>query len=150
MSEGVRERRWQLAVRLGVAALVWSLGLVLAALLIGAYSGQTASMQGAITLTTRTFVQVNGVRSLVLVALPVAGCLVVGVALGQRRRRGSTWSGRLAWTAVAVVAVEAALGMATFGLFLVPVVVLLVLSVRLVPGPTAAPRPVRRAPATDP
>jgi hypothetical protein len=63
MSEGVLERRWQLAIRLTVAGLVWSAGLVLAALLIGAYSGQTDSSDAGVTLTTRSFVQVNGLTA---------------------------------------------------------------------------------------
>ena len=151
MSERVRERRRHLAIRLTVAALVWSVGLILAALLLGAYSGQTVSSDAGVTLTTRTFVQVNGLGSLVLVAIPAAACLIVGAALWQRHRRQPAWSGPAAWTAVAVLAVEAALGIATIGVFLIPVVILLALSVRLVPGPAAPPAPARsaRSPAID-
>jgi len=113
MSAGVLERRWQLAIRLTVAGLVWSVGLVLAALLIGAYSGRTVS--------------------------------------SARHHRRSAWSGPVAWAAVAVLAVEAILGIASFGAFLIPMVILLGLSVRLVPGPPAAPAPARSpgSPAID-
>ena len=151
MSERVLERRWQLAIRLTVGGLVWSVGLVLAALLLGAYSGQTVSSDAGVTLTTRTFVEVNGLGSLVLVAIPSVACLVVGAALWHRHHRRPAWSGPAAWTAVAVLVIEAALGIATIGLFLIPVVVLLALSVRLVPGPAGPPVPARApgSPAID-
>lgn len=151
MSEGVLERRWQLAIRLTVAGLVWSVGLVLAALLLGSYTGQTVSGDTGVTLTTRTFVQVNGPGSLVLVAIPLVACLSAGAALWHRHDRQPAWSGPVAWVAVTVVTIEAALGIATIGLFLIPVVVLLALSVRLVPGPAAPPAPGRSAgsPVTD-
>jgi hypothetical protein len=151
MSERVLSRRWQLAIRLTIAALVWSIGLLLAALLLGSYSGQTVSSDAGVTLTTRTFVQVNGLSSLVLVAIPLLACLSVGVALWHRHHRQPAWSGPAAWTGVAVLALEAALGIATVGLFLIPVVVLLALSVRLVPGPVgpAAPAQSAASPAVD-
>lgn len=151
MSERVLSRRWQLAIRLTVAALVWSVGLLLAALLLGSYSGQTVSSDAGVTLTTRTFVQVNGPGSLVLVAIPLVACLGVAAALWHRHHRQAAWSGPAAWTGVAVLTIEAALGIATIGLFLIPVVVLLALSVRLVPGPIAPPAPARTpaSPALD-
>jgi hypothetical protein len=151
MSEGVVERRWQLAIRLTVAATIWSIGLILAALLIGAYTGQTDSSDAGVTLTTRSSVQVNGLRALVLVAIPTVACMIVGAALRHRHHRRSAWSGPVAWAAGAVLAVEAVLGIATFGAFLLPVVILLGLSVRLVPGPPATPAPARSpsSPAID-
>jgi hypothetical protein len=151
MSERVTGRRWQLAIRLTVAALVWSVGLVLAALLLGSYTGQTVSSDTGVTLTTRTFVEVNGLGSLVLVAIPLVACLSAGAALWHRHQRQPAWSGPAAWAAVAVVTVEAALGIATIGAFLTPVVVLLALSVRLIPGRAAPPAPARSAgsPAID-
>lgn len=151
MSERVLSRRWQLAIRLTVAALVWSIGLLLAALLLSSYTGQTVSSDAGVTLTTRTFVEVNGLGSLVLVAIPLLACLSVGVALWHRHHHQPAWSGPVAWTGVAVLAIEAALGVATIGLFLIPVVMLLALSVRLVPGPVAPPAPARTpaSPAID-
>jgi hypothetical protein len=85
------------------------------------------------------------------VAIPLVACLGAGAALWHRHHRQPAWSGPAAWAAVAVVTVEAALGIATIGLFLIPVVVLLALSVRLVPGPATPPAPARSAssPAID-
>jgi hypothetical protein len=142
MSERVLRRRWQLATRLTVGALIWSIGLVLAALLVGSYTGQTVSSEAGVTLTTRTFVQVNGLRALVLVVIPTVACLAVATALWHRHRRRAPWGGPVAWTAIGVLTIEALLGIATVGLFMVPVIVLLVVSVRLVPGPAARPAPV--------
>jgi hypothetical protein len=83
------------------------------------------------------------------VAIPTVACVIVGAALRDRHHRRSAWSGPIAWAAVAVLAVEAVLGIATFGAFLIPVVILLGLSVRLVLGPSAAPA-AGAAPAAAP
>jgi hypothetical protein len=148
MSERVLTRRWHLAIRLTVAALVWSVGLLLAALLVGAYKGQTTSSDAGITLTTRTLVQVHGLQALVLVVLPVAVCLAVAIALWHRRRGAAAWSGPVAWTAVGVLAVESILTITSLGAFLLPAVVLLVLSVRLIPGPPTPATTVRATSST--
>ncbi len=137
MSERVRQRRWQLALRLTVGALVWASGLLLAAVLIGVYKGQTVSTDAGLTLTTRTFVQVHGLEALVLVLIPVTACLIVAVALSARRRRPVGWTGPVAWAAVAAVAVEAVLAITSFGPLLIPVAVLLAASVRLIPARAA-------------
>ena len=145
MSERVLTRRWQVAIRLMVAALVWSVGLLLAALVVGAYRGQTVSSEAGITLTTRTLVQVHGLQALILVVLPVVACVAVAIALWHRRR-AAAWSGPVAWAAVGVLAIESILAITSLGAFLLPAVVLLVLSVRLIPGPAtraAAVRPPR-------
>ena len=114
MSERVLSRRWQLAIRLTVAALVWSVGLVLAAP-CSAPKGQTVSSDTGVTLTTRTFVQVNGLGSLVLVAIPLVACLSTGAALWHRHHRQPAWSGPAAWAAARLVAIEALWGIATIG-----------------------------------
>jgi hypothetical protein len=142
MSERVLTRRWQVAIRLTVAALVWSVGLLLASLLVGAYKGQTVSSSAGITLTTRTLVQVHGLQALVLVLLPVVACVAVAVALWHRRR-GAAWSGPVAWAAVGVLATESILAITSLGAFLLPAVVLLALSVRLIPAPASSAAAVR-------
>jgi hypothetical protein len=138
MSERVLQRRWQLAIRLTAAAVVWSLGLVLAALFAGVYKGQTISSAAGVTLTTRTLVQVHGPGALILVLIPILAGAVVAMALWHRRHRGSGWSGTAAWTAVGVLAVESILAITSFGAFLIPTVVLLGVSVRLIPAPSRA------------
>jgi hypothetical protein len=153
MSDRVLTRRWQVAIRLTAAALVWSAGLLLAALLAGVYKGQTISSDAGITLTTRTFVQVHGFEALVLVLLPVVVCAAVAIALWQRRRGSAAWSGPVAWAAVGVLAIESILAITSVGAFLLPAVVLLALSVRLMSGPAtpaAATVPAAPVPTTGP
>src|SRR5436305_13598139 len=88
VSPTVARNRWRLAMRLTCAALSWSVGLVLAALLAPTYDGQTVSNSNGLTLTTRTAVQVHGLRALIIVAVPVAASLLVAVALYRRRTDG--------------------------------------------------------------
>lgn len=110
-------------MRLGTAALAWSAGLVLAALLWPAYSTSATSADG-VTLGRATLVAVNGPRALALMAIPL---LMSGVVLWaiRVRRAGARWAGAVAWTAIGVLAIESLVGIMTIGLFILPVPVLL-------------------------
>ena len=143
MSASVARNRWRLAVRLTCAALIWSLGLVVAAVFIPTYGGQTVSDSNGLTLTARTAVQVHGLRAVIAIAVPVVATLVVGWALYRRRLDGRRHSAAVAWTAIVVVAVVALLGIPSVGLFMLPVAVLLALAARLV----VSPQRVRPEPA---
>jgi hypothetical protein len=155
MSPRVASRRWRTAVRLGLAALAWSAGLVLVALLAPLYSTSSASGSDGVTLSHSTLVQVNGARALILMAIPALVTLAVLWAI-RARRAGARWGGPVAWAAVGVLAAETLLGILTIGVFLLPAVILLVAAVRLAPGPAGAdgarPRPAapgsRGEPAT--
>lgn len=129
--------RWRLAVRLSCAAIVWSLGLVLAALLLPTYGGQTVSDSNGLTLTSATAVEVNGARAVIIVAVPLVTSLVVALALYRRRQGGWRHSGRVAWAAIAVLTVAALLGIASVGAFMLPAAILLGLATRLVVEPGA-------------
>jgi len=134
MSPGMASRRWSLAVRLTAGALVWSVGLIVAALVIPAYGTETSSQTNGVTLTSSTLLQNKGAGALVLVTIPALVSLIVLIAIRSRRRRDGAWSGRVAWTAIGALTVESILGIATIGAFLLPVAILLALSVRLVPS----------------
>jgi hypothetical protein len=130
-------RRWRLAIRLTAGALVWALGVVLAALLLPAFNGQTVTNElNGVTLTTATFVQVNGAWVLIPVVAPVAVTVLVAVALRARRTNGPSWVGPAAWAAIALVLVLALVTIASIGAIMLPVVVLLGLAMRLVPAAT--------------
>jgi hypothetical protein len=130
-------RRWRLAIRLTAGALVWALGVVLAALLLPAFNGQTMTSElNGVTLTTATFVQVNGAWVLIPVAAPAVVTVLVAVALRARRANGPSWVGPAAWAAIALVLVLALVTIASIGAIMLPVVVLLVLALRLVPTAT--------------
>jgi hypothetical protein len=133
MSAGTASRRWRTAVRLARAAVAWSAGLLLAALVLPVYSTSTASATDGVTLTHSTLVQVNGARALVLMAVPVLMAVLVLLAIGARRR-GARWGGPIAWAAVGVLAAECVLGILTIGAFILPAAVLLAAAVRLAPG----------------
>lgn len=134
MSPNVALRRWRLSVRLTGAALIWSVGLVLAALLVPVYNGQTVSSSQGLTLSTATLIQVNGARALIPVLLPTVVSVVVAVAIRQRHRHGQHRSAILAWLLIGLLTVTTVLAIFSIGAFMLPVVVLLAASMRL--GPT--------------
>jgi uncharacterized membrane protein YhaH (DUF805 family) len=134
MSSRVASRRWSLAVRLTAGALVWSIGLMIAAVVIPAYGTETSSQANGVTLMSSTLLQDKGAGALVLVTIPALVSLIVLIAIRARRGHDAAWSGRVAWTAIGAVTVESILGIATIGAFMLPVAILLTLSVRLVPS----------------
>lgn len=135
MSARVAERRWRLAVRLTVAAAVWALGLLLAAVLVPAYDGQTTSpATGTTTVTRLTLVQSKGLWAVGLVLVPLLAAGLVAAALAARRRNDAGWSRPVAWGVVGVLAVVCLLGITSVGAFMAPVAVALALGVRLAPG----------------
>jgi hypothetical protein len=148
MSSGVAARRRRLAVRLTAAALAWSLGVVLAALLVPAYDSNSSSSQG-LTLTRATLIQSHGARALILVAIPMIVSIVVAIAIYGKHRGAPAWNAPVAWVAIGLLAAETLLGILTLGVFIAPVVILLALSFRLVPGPAGAPDTPARALTTE-
>jgi hypothetical protein len=143
MSARTASRRRQLAIRLNVGALVWSAGLVVAALVVPAYdSSETSAGVDGVTLTHATLVQVNGARALVVMAIPA---LVSAVALWaiRARRAGARWGAPVAWASVTVLAAETVVGILTIGVFILPATVLLVAAVRLATGAPAGGEPAR-------
>jgi heme/copper-type cytochrome/quinol oxidase subunit 3 len=137
MSARVAARRWRLAVRLNVVALVWSAGLVLAGLLVPAYTSNSTSHVNGVTLTRSTLAQENGVRAMALMAVPLLVSCVVLWAI-RARRSGARWGGPLAWMAITLLTAEALVGFMTIGLFVVPAIVLLAVATRRAPGAGAA------------
>lgn len=152
MSPRVASRRWSLAVRLTAVALVWSIGLIIAAAVVPAYATEAASQTDGLTLTNSTLLQDKGAGALALVIVPVLVSLIVLTAIRFRRHRNAAWSGRVAWTAIGALAVESLLGIATIGAFMLPVAILLALSVRLVrpAGSRAAEGDLAPAPSPAP
>jgi hypothetical protein len=140
MSARTASDRWRLAVRLSVAALVWSLGLVLAALFAPVYSTSFGSSEvNGVTLGSASLVQENGAWVLILVGIPAAASAVVILAI-RARRSGARWGGPLAWTAIGLLTAEALVGVMTIGLFIVPAIMLLVAATRRAPGAGAETR----------
>jgi hypothetical protein len=148
MSSSVADQRWRLAVRLTGSALAWSLGVVLAALLVPAYDATSSGTQG-LTLTRQTLIQRHGAGALILVAIPLIVSILVAVAVYGKHRGAPAWNGPVAWVAIGLLAAETLLGILTVGLFIAPVVILLALGFRLAPGPARAPEVSPGALATE-
>lgn len=143
------ERRRRAAVRLAAAAVAWAAGLAIAALLIPAYDGETVSAVNGVTLTRLTLVQSHSPWIVFLVMFPVPAALAglasillpaertVTVEAGGSRFEVSQPRPRarlLRWVAVAaagLLALEAALAIASVGAFMAPVAILLGLALAL-------------------
>jgi hypothetical protein len=97
---------------LTVLAFLWSVGLLAAALFAPAY-GST------------TLVQENGSGVLIPVGIPAVISAAVWLALWRRCTRGGAVSRVVAWTCVSLLALFCLIALASIGLFVIPVAVLL-------------------------
>jgi hypothetical protein len=97
---------------LTVLAFVWSVGLLAAALFAPAY-GST------------TLVEENGSGVLFVVAFPAVISAAVWLALWRRCTRGGAVSRVVAWTCVSLLGIFCLIALASIGLFVIPVAVLL-------------------------
>lgn len=106
---------------LTVLALLWSIGLLAAAL--------AAPLYGSATL-----VDENGRGVLLVLAVPAVISLAVGIALWRKCTRGGRVSGYVAWACVSILAAFCLVGILTIGVFVAPVAVLLARAASLTPA----------------
>jgi hypothetical protein len=102
-------------------AVLWSIGLLLVALVAPVYG-------------SATLVDENGLRALLVVTVPAVITVAVWIALWRRCARGGRVSGYVAWTCVTVLAGFCVIGLASIGLFVAPVAVLLARATSLTPS----------------
>lgn len=102
-------------------ATLWSIGLVVAAVVAPAYSSSSASSSGSATHTSATLVEENGLRVLAPVSVPLLAVGAVTFSLRRRRRHEKPGAGALAWTVVALLGGFTFLAMFTIGVFILPV-----------------------------
>ena len=95
-----------------VAAFVWSVGLVVAALLLPAYG-------------SATLVEENGTRVFLPVAAPAVISIVVWLALWRKCSRGGRVTVWVAWTFVALLVGVCVVTIPSIGISVTPVAVLL-------------------------
>lgn len=133
-----RARRGALAMRLIVVAAVWSLGLVIAALILPVYNGETISNSIGVSFTTETLVAGKGAWVLVPVAVPLVICGVVALALRRRRSGTGQRSSLVAWSAVGLLAAFGLYTILSIGAFIIPVALLLAGGIALTPAARAA------------
>jgi hypothetical protein len=151
MSPEVRAARRRLALRAAGGGLVWSLGLVLTAVLVPLYDGQTSSDANGLTLSTATYVQRNGAWVLIPLAVPLIAGAVALVAIA----RPAPYLRRAARAAVACLTVLGLVLVTSGGILLLPVAILLGFALALTrPAARAARRtrsrpPRRSAPRTE-
>jgi hypothetical protein len=122
-------RRHRLAQRLAVLAGVWSTGLILAALLVPAYNGETDSAINGVTLTRVTLVAHQGAGVLLFLAVPVLAALLVLAVLTLSTGVGPAPLARrlpvAAWILIGILVVESLATVTSLGAFLLPVAVAL-------------------------
>ena len=137
MSDEVRAARRRLALRAAGAGLAWSLGLLLTAVLVPLYDGQTSSDANGLTLSTATYVQRYGPWVLV----PLLAALLATVAAVLAVARPALALRRAALAAAAGVTVLG-LGLVTNGgILLAPVAIALGVALWLTRPAPSGPRP---------
>lgn len=115
-----------------VIASIWAVGLLIAGVAAPSYNSVSASSNTRGTSTTQsmsaTLVEVNGLRVLVALALPLLAVGVVALALRWRRRSERPGAGVVAWIVAALVVAVSLVGVLTIGPLVAPVAVLLVVA----------------------
>jgi fatty acid desaturase len=142
------DRRNRMSTILILVAAVWSLGLVIAAVALPVYNGESITNANGVTFVSETLVAQNGAWVLIPVAVPLVVCGVVALALRRKRALGSAHGGRVAWAAIGLLGVFTLLSIPSIGLVIIPVVILLARAVTLsAPPADEAPAPVSPAAA---
>jgi len=100
-------------------ALVWGVGLVIAAVLVPVYQSASVSSSGTVTDGSATLVGVNGWGALLVAGAPLAAAVVTECALW--RRAGRQGAGVLAWAVAGLLVCLNVLAMLSIGVFVVPV-----------------------------
>lgn len=129
-----------------LAAGLWATGLLVAGSLVPAYSSSaTARTSGGVTTVSTassTLVQVNGVRVVALLALPLLAVVIVAGLLRRRRSHARSGAGAPAWVVTGLLGAVSIVGALSIGLFVAPVALLLVVACSYAPtfvAPAVAP-----------
>ena len=104
-------------------AALWSVGLLVAALSVPVYDSEVSHPGGSVSRASATLVQVNGMKVLVPVGVPLVVVGLVAAVLRHRRRRGKEGAGVLAWASAGLLGLLALVGVLTVGFFVLPVAV---------------------------
>ena len=107
-------------------AALWSVGLVVAALLVPVYDTGASQPGRSASSVSTTLVQMNGMRVLIPVGVPLAVVGLVAAALRHRRSRGKQGAGVPAWILGGLLGLLALVGMLTIGIFVLPVAVVVI------------------------
>jgi hypothetical protein len=113
-----------------LAAALWSVGLIVAALTVPAYESLTANTGSGTTgssgqlheavQSSRTLVAENGPKVLILVGIPLVVVALIALALWLRRRTGKQGVSVVAWLLAGLLLALALLSALTIGPFVLP------------------------------
>ncbi len=132
---GIEKRRSFLLASGGVAC---ALALIPTAFFAPVYHGTSVTPGGAVVRMTDSEVGVNGLYVVWLLCIPVALALVAWVGLRLRCSRASSLGSTVAWAAVVLLFVFAAVGLASIGVFVLPAALLLLAAATSAPAGPAA------------
>jgi hypothetical protein len=149
LSPRVAARRRALAIRLWVVAAIWSVALVLAALVVPSSGSDTTTDPTGLTLTQSTLAQSRGLGAVALIAIPMLACAVVAYALVREHRERWRPAQPVAWTAIGLLTAESLLGILGVGAFMLPAAILLALAVRVTRSARPAPADVEAEAEAD-
>jgi high-affinity Fe2+/Pb2+ permease len=128
----VNRTRGRLAFGLGAAAVGWAVLLVAAAFLVPAYSGERCGSGGCTSSSSTLFAE-NGWWVVELLGGVVLVAALAFYALHVLCSKGSELAGGLALGCIVILAAFAFIGAPSIGLFVIPVVLLLVASMGYTP-----------------
>jgi hypothetical protein len=117
-----------------VAALVWSAALVAAAFVLPVYGTSETSSAGTHSSASLTLVAVNGLGVLIPAGVALLISVVVWVALHYECSHGGAIARYVAWALVMVLAFGCLVGLASIGLCVIPVALLLARAAALTPA----------------
>jgi hypothetical protein len=110
------------------AAALWSLGVLVAALIAPVYSSVGSSSSGAFSQSHSTLAEENGLWVLLPMATPLLVTLILAALLHARQKRGQSGAGTFGWLITGLLGAFALISLASVGVFVVPVAVALVVA----------------------
>jgi len=116
--------RGRRALSFTALAFLWSVGLLVAAVVAPVYG-------------SATLVDESGRGVLLMVAIPAVITAIAWLALWRKCARGGRLTGYVAWACVWGLAAFCVVGILTIGVFVVPVAVLLARAAELTPSPAS-------------
>jgi hypothetical protein len=121
-------------------AFVWAAALLGAAFLVPVYGSSAAYARGSTSHASAslTLVQVNGLRVLIPVGVPVVIAALVWVALHRKCSRGGRASGFVAWLLIWTLVAGCFVAIASVGLFVAPLAGLLAYAASITPSGRSA------------
>lgn len=127
-------RRGRQAFWFTIAAFMWSAALIGAAFWLPVYGSSSTSSTGAHSSASLTLVQVNGLRVLIPMGVPLIIVALAWVALHRKCSRGGRVAGYVAGALVGMLVAGCLVAIASVGLLIAPVAALLARAAAITPS----------------